>query len=69
MPCEHCLRATLPCGYAGTVGDVNPSTVRTVFRTVAITYAEGPKYLELTRTPEHAETLAAILKPVSKDEK
>ena len=27
------------------------------------------QYLELTRTPEHADTLAAILKPVSKDEK
>ncbi|HYR59610.1 MAG TPA: hypothetical protein VEO95_13310, partial [Chthoniobacteraceae bacterium] len=40
-----------------------------VFRNVALEYADGPKYLELTRTPDHADTLAAILKPVTKDEK
>ncbi|MEO6740934.1 MAG: PDZ domain-containing protein [Chthoniobacteraceae bacterium] len=40
-----------------------------VFRSVALAYADGPKYLELTRTPDHADTLAAILKPVTKEEK
>jgi predicted metalloprotease with PDZ domain len=40
-----------------------------VFRTVVIPYADGPRYLELTRTPEHVDALAAILKPVTKDEK
>jgi predicted metalloprotease with PDZ domain len=38
------------------------------FRTVTLDYGEGPKYLELTRTPDHPDTLAAILKPVTKDE-
>lgn len=40
-----------------------------VFRTVVIPYADGPRYLELTRTPEHSDALAAILKPVTKEEK
>jgi predicted metalloprotease with PDZ domain len=40
-----------------------------VFRTVVLPYADGPRYLELTRTPEHSDALAAILKPVTKDEK
>lgn len=40
-----------------------------VFRTVVIPYADGPRYLELTRTPEHSDALAAILKPVTKDER
>jgi predicted metalloprotease with PDZ domain len=40
-----------------------------VFRNVVLNYAEGPKYLELTRTPEHSDALAAILKPVTKEEK
>ena len=40
-----------------------------VFRTVVLPYADGPRYLELTRTPEHSDSLAAILKPVTKDEK
>ena len=39
------------------------------FRTIAIAYAEGPKYLELTRSSTYADTLATILKPVTKDEK
>ena len=39
------------------------------FRTIVLAYAEGPKFLELTRTPDHADTLASILKPVTKDEK
>lgn len=38
------------------------------FRTVALDYGDGPKYLELTRTPDHPDTLAAILKPLTKDE-
>jgi predicted metalloprotease with PDZ domain len=38
------------------------------FRTVTLEYSEGPKYLELTRTSEHPDTLAAILKPLTKDE-
>lgn len=38
------------------------------FRDVALEYAEGPKYLELTRTADHPDTLAAILKPITKDE-
>ena len=40
-----------------------------VFRTIPLKYAEGPKYLELTRTPDHPDTLSTILKPVTKDEK
>jgi predicted metalloprotease with PDZ domain len=39
------------------------------FRTIAIDYAGGPRYLEIARTPDHADTLSAILKPVTKDEK
>ena len=39
------------------------------FRNVSLDYADGPKYLELIRTPEHADTLAGILKPLTKDEK
>lgn len=38
------------------------------FRNVTLNYADGPKYLELTRTNDHPDTLAAILKPVTKDE-
>ncbi len=38
------------------------------FRNVTLDYADGPKYLELTRTPEHPDTLGDILKPVTKDE-
>jgi len=38
------------------------------FREVALDYSDGPKYLELTRTSEHPDTLGAILKPVTKDE-
>ncbi len=38
------------------------------FRTVSLPYADGPRYLELTRTADHPDTLAAILKPVLKDE-
>ena len=40
-----------------------------VFRTVVLNYAEGPKYLELTRTANHPDTLSTILKPVTKEEK
>ena len=39
------------------------------FRTITMAYAEGPKFLELTLKPEHADTLSAILKAVTKDEK
>ena len=38
------------------------------FRNVALDYSEGPKYLELTRTPDHPDTLEAMLKPLTKDE-
>jgi predicted metalloprotease with PDZ domain len=38
------------------------------FRTVSVDYSEGPKYLELTRTSDHPDTLAALLKPLTKDE-
>jgi hypothetical protein len=38
------------------------------FREVALDYSDGPKYLELTRTTEHPDTLGALLKPVTKDE-
>ena len=34
-----------------------------------LNYAEGPKYLELTRTANHPDTLSVILKPVTKEEK
>jgi len=40
-----------------------------VYRTLSIAYQDGPKYLELARTPEHADTLGAILKAVTKEEK
>ncbi len=39
------------------------------FRTVKLDYGDGPKYLELTRSSEHPDTLAAILKPLIKEEK
>ncbi len=39
------------------------------FRTISVPYQDGPKYLELTRTADHANTLAVILKAVTKDEK
>ena len=32
------------------------------FRTVTVEYNGGPRYLELARHPEHADTVAAILK-------
>jgi predicted metalloprotease with PDZ domain len=38
------------------------------YRTVKLDYSEGPKYLELARTPERPDVLAAILKPVTRDE-
>ncbi len=38
------------------------------FRNVSLEYAEGPRYLELTRNAGHPDTLAAILKPLTKDE-
>ncbi|MDB6173810.1 MAG: glycyl aminopeptidase [Chthoniobacteraceae bacterium] len=38
------------------------------FRTVTLNYGDGPKFLELIRTSDHPDTLAAILKPVIKDE-
>ena len=40
-----------------------------VFRTISLPYQDGPKYLELVRTPDHADTFAAILKPLTRDEK
>ena len=38
------------------------------FRTVMLPYADGPRYLELIRTKDHLDTLAAILAPVTKDD-
>ena len=38
------------------------------FRNVTLDYSEGPKYLELTRTSDHPDTLEAMLKPSTKDE-
>jgi predicted metalloprotease with PDZ domain len=38
------------------------------FRTVKLDYNEGPKYLELTRTPDHPDVLSTILKPLTKEE-
>lgn len=38
------------------------------YRTVKLDYSEGPKYLELTRTTDHPDTLAVILKAVTKEE-
>jgi len=38
------------------------------FRNVSVDYADGPRYLELIRNTDHPDTLAAILKPVTKDE-
>jgi predicted metalloprotease with PDZ domain len=38
------------------------------FRTVALPYADGPRYLELIRTKDHPDTLTAILAPVTKEE-
>ncbi len=38
------------------------------FRSVTLPYADGPRYLELTRTKDHPDTLAAILAPVTKDD-
>jgi predicted metalloprotease with PDZ domain len=40
-----------------------------VFRNVSVPYTDGPRYLELTRTPDHADSLTAILSAVTKDEK
>ncbi len=38
------------------------------FRNVSLPYSDGPKYLELTRTADHLDTLAEILKPLTKDD-
>lgn len=38
------------------------------FRTVTLSYADGPRYLELIRTKDHPDTLTAILSPVTKDD-
>ena len=35
-----------------------------VFKTIALEYTEGPKYLELTRVAERPDLLGGILKPV-----
>ena len=40
-----------------------------VFKTIALDYAEGPKYLELTRIAERQDLLGGILKPVVPTEK
>lgn len=40
-----------------------------LFRTVELAYAEGPKYLELTRVGDRPDLLGAILKPVAPVEK
>lgn len=37
-----------------------------LFRTVPLSYAEGPKYLEIVRRPDRTDVLGAILKPVLK---
>ena len=39
------------------------------FRTVPLDYSEGAKYLELVRTTDQPDTLAAILKPVTGEKK
>jgi predicted metalloprotease with PDZ domain len=39
------------------------------FKTVKLDYADGPKYLELTRAADHQDVLAAILKPTLPAEK
>ena len=38
------------------------------FRNVTLPYADGPRYLELIRTTDHLDTLAAILASVVKEE-
>jgi hypothetical protein len=40
-----------------------------VFKTIALPYAEGPKYLELTRLAGRQDLLGAIGKPVAPAEK
>jgi len=40
-----------------------------VYRTISVPYQDGPKYLELTRTADHADALAAILKAITREEK
>ena len=37
-----------------------------VFKTIALNYAEGPKYLELVRIPDRADVLGNIGKPTVK---
>jgi hypothetical protein len=34
-----------------------------------VPYQDGPRYLELIRTPDHADTFGTILKPVTREEK
>jgi predicted metalloprotease with PDZ domain len=40
-----------------------------VFKTIALDYSEGPKYLELTRVADRQDLLGGILKPVIAGEK